>query len=114
MPSLGVPPNWQLQPCAQLHASTLWALTRNAVRVRGSVAGVVMLRLLVAGGTTRPAVRVPHAEGVAPSSARPGADASFAFAGTLPASAVGRRRAVPRGAVRQPAAAASRAASARA
>src|SRR5579872_200464 len=35
IPSFGVPPNWQLQPCRQLQASTLSALTRYGVRSMG-------------------------------------------------------------------------------
>src|SRR5579859_1863823 len=40
LPSFGYPPNWQLQPCWQLQASMLSALTRKGVLPSFAFAGV--------------------------------------------------------------------------
>jgi hypothetical protein len=54
IPSLGYPPNWQLHPCLQLHASTLIALIRYAVLWAAPfVAVAVIAGLLVKFGGAR-------------------------------------------------------------
>src|ERR1700730_1358872 len=49
LPSLGYPPNWQLQPCWQLQASMLSAFTRKGVLPSFAFAGVFFFTFVFPG-----------------------------------------------------------------